>query len=123
MTIVEKFLYNMDNKKLSIMLYDTFGGQMEDYKIYPKQFQFDKVIIEKKSCFMIMPFSSEFNSIYGIISSLTLDKQYISHKACVYGLYGCFCFCMDMCYISSFCLLMSFVPLIMLRMEALDMNS
>lgn len=49
------------------MLYDTFGEQMEDYKIYPKQFQFDKVIIEKKSCFMIMPFSSEFNSIYGII--------------------------------------------------------
>lgn len=40
---------------------------MEDYKIYPKQFQFDKVIIEKKSCFMIMPFNSEFNSIYGII--------------------------------------------------------
>lgn len=40
---------------------------MEDYRIYPKQFQFDKVIIDKKSCFMIMPFKDEFNRIYGII--------------------------------------------------------
>lgn len=40
---------------------------MEDYRIYPKQFQFDKVLIEKKSCFMIMPFNAEFNHIYGII--------------------------------------------------------
>lgn len=40
---------------------------MEDYRIYPKQFQFDKILIEKKSCFMIMPFNKEFNHIYGII--------------------------------------------------------
>lgn len=40
---------------------------MEDYRIYPKQFQFDKVLVEKKSCFMIMPFSNEFNHIYGEI--------------------------------------------------------
>ena len=64
-----------------------------------------------------------FSKQRSIIPFLTLAKQYSSHKAYVYGLYGYFCFCTDMCYISSFCFLMSFVPLIMLRMEALDMNS
>lgn len=40
---------------------------MEDYKIYPKQFQYEKIIIERNKCFMIVPFDDNFNRIYGII--------------------------------------------------------
>ena len=42
---------------------------MSDYKIYPKQFQHEKIIIQKNKCFMIMPFDDEFNTVYGIIKS------------------------------------------------------
>ena len=83
-------------------------------------------IFAKTMPFFLLTFYANLSVIklnLNIFSSLTLDKQYISHKACVYGLYGCFCFCIDMCYISSFCFLMFFVSFIMLRMDALDMNS
>lgn len=52
---------------------------MEDYKIYPKQFQFEKILIEKNKCFMIMPFDDEFNSIYGTIKE-TVEKQEVVCK-------------------------------------------
>lgn len=38
---------------------------MENYKIYPKQFKNDKIAIEKKRCFFIMPFWEEFDITYG----------------------------------------------------------
>lgn len=51
---------------------------MEDYKIYPKQFQFDIVPIERNKCFMIMPFNDEYRRIYGIIK----DELNINNIVC-----------------------------------------
>lgn len=43
---------------------------MDNYKIYPKQFRNAKIPIEKKRCFFIMPFSDEFDIVYGELKSL-----------------------------------------------------
>ncbi len=40
---------------------------MQDYIIYPKQFQHEKIPIQKNKCFMIMPFDIDFDPIYGAI--------------------------------------------------------
>lgn len=54
---------------------------MNDYKIYPKQFQFDKIMIQKNKCFMIMPFDSEFDGIYGTIKDEFEKHQIICNRA------------------------------------------
>lgn len=46
---------------------------MRDYKIYPKQFLFDKVHIDKSRCFMIMPFSNEYRGVYADIKAELSD--------------------------------------------------
>lgn len=54
---------------------------MKDYKIYPKQFINDKIPIEKNRCFMLMPFSSEFDYIYGMIKRDLNDNGLICNRA------------------------------------------
>lgn len=46
---------------------------MTDYKIYPKQFLFDKVHVDKSRCFMIMPFSDNYRGVYADIKSELSD--------------------------------------------------
>lgn len=40
---------------------------MNEYNIYPKQYQHSNIPIEKNKCFVIMPFKPEFDYIYGEI--------------------------------------------------------
>ena len=40
---------------------------MNDYLIYPKQFHRAAIPVEKSRCFVIMPFKSEFDLVYGTI--------------------------------------------------------
>ena len=48
---------------------------MSTYKIYPKEFRNERIPIEKNRCFFIMPFSEEFDIVYGAIkNSLTMDN-------------------------------------------------
>ena len=48
---------------------------MNKYKVYPKQFRNEKISIEKNRCFFIMPFSEEFDIIYGEIKA-SLSKEH-----------------------------------------------
>ena len=50
---------------------------MVKYKIYPKQFRNEKIPIEKNRCFFIMPFSEEFDIIYGEIKEALSKSNYI----------------------------------------------
>lgn len=54
---------------------------MTDYKIYPKQFINDRIPIEKNRCFMLMPFSTEFDYIYGMIKKDLNDNGLICNRA------------------------------------------
>lgn len=54
---------------------------MSEYKIYPKQFLFDKLPIEKNRCFMIMPFNSIYDGIYGIIKDELGNIGISCHRA------------------------------------------
>lgn len=54
---------------------------MKDYKIYPKQFINDKIPIEKNRCFMLMPFSTDFDYIYGMIKKDLNDNGLICNRA------------------------------------------
>ena len=51
---------------------------MDKYKIYPKQFRNTKIPIEKNRCFFIMPFSEEFDIVYGAIKNGLSDKYVCS---------------------------------------------
>lgn len=53
---------------------------MKDYKIYPKQFINDKIPIEKNRCFMLMPFNSKFDYIYGMIKKDLNDNGLICNR-------------------------------------------
>ena len=46
---------------------------MDLYSIYPKQFRNSKIPIEKDRCFVLMPFSNEYDKLYGIIKDTLLD--------------------------------------------------
>lgn len=50
---------------------------MSEYKIYPKQFRNAKIPVEKNRCFFIMPFSNEFDIIYGEIKAVLSREKYI----------------------------------------------
>ena len=54
---------------------------MKDYKIYPRQFINERIPIEKNRCFMLMPFSSEFDYIYGVIKQDLNDNGFICNRA------------------------------------------
>jgi len=40
---------------------------MNNYKIYPKEFRNENIPILKNKCFMIMPFDSKFDIVYGSV--------------------------------------------------------
>ena len=50
---------------------------MSEYNIYPKQFRNKKIPIEKNRCFFIMPFSDEFDIVYGEIKNALSKENYI----------------------------------------------
>ena len=74
----------MRKYKDSKLLYHTEDWEVatvKDYKIYPKQFINDKIPIEKNRCFMLMPFSPEFDFIYGTIKKDLNDNGLICNRA------------------------------------------
>ena len=54
---------------------------MSDYIIYPKQFRFAKIHIEKNRCFILMPFKKEFDYVYGVIKKELNDNGFICNRA------------------------------------------
>src|SRR4051812_16600522 len=54
---------------------------MDNYTIYPKQFRSAKIPIEKNRCFILMPFSEEFDMIYGQIKKSLHDNGYVCNRA------------------------------------------
>lgn len=54
---------------------------MDDYKIYPKQFKSSKIPVEKNRCFFLMPFSKEFDYIYGVIKNDMQESGFICNRA------------------------------------------
>lgn len=49
-------------------------------KTYPKDFKKDKVIVERKKCFFIMPFSKSFDLMYGTLREALLENGYIAER-------------------------------------------
>lgn len=54
---------------------------MERYITYPKQFRSAQIPIQKDSCFMLMPFDSEFDYIYGEIKRHLNSKNHPCNRA------------------------------------------
>ena len=54
---------------------------MDSYVIYPKQLRKQTVPVEKNRCFFLMPFSQEFDVIYGTIKQALNDFEYICNRA------------------------------------------
>lgn len=46
---------------------------MNLYAIYPKQFRNSKIVIERDRCFVLMPFSTEYDKLYGVIKDTLSD--------------------------------------------------
>lgn len=53
---------------------------MDNYLIYPKQFQRANIPIEKNRCFVIMPFKKELNIIYGSIKNSLSEAGFICNR-------------------------------------------
>lgn len=53
---------------------------MDDYLIYPKQFQRISIPVEKNRCFVIMPFKDELDYIYGVIKQGLNKAGYICNR-------------------------------------------
>lgn len=53
---------------------------MDEYLIYPKQFQRVSVPVEKNRCFMIMPFKDKLNRVYGAIKSELNKAGYVCNR-------------------------------------------
>lgn len=53
------------------------GMNMSEYKVYPKQFRNKKIPVEKNRCFFIMPFSDDFDIVYGEIKAVLTKEGYI----------------------------------------------
>lgn len=54
---------------------------MQNYLIYPKQFRKSIIPVERKRCFFLMPFSKEFDYIYGSIKNMLNEEGYICNRA------------------------------------------
>lgn len=54
---------------------------MENYIIYPKQLRRQQIPIEKNRCFFLMPFSDDFDGIYGAIKQCLNDAEFICNRA------------------------------------------
>lgn len=53
---------------------------MDDYLIYPKQFQRVSIPVEKNRCFVIMPFKEELDLVYGTIKKGLNNAGYICNR-------------------------------------------
>lgn len=53
---------------------------MDEYLIYPKQFQRTNIAVEKNRCFVIMPFKEDMDYIYGIIKQVLNKAGYICNR-------------------------------------------
>lgn len=53
---------------------------MNDYLIYPKQFQRVSIPVEKNRCFVIMPFKHELDFMYGVIKKELNKAGYICNR-------------------------------------------
>lgn len=53
---------------------------MDEYLIYPKQFQRVSVPVEKNRCFMIMPFKDELDYVYGFIKQGLNKAGYVCNR-------------------------------------------
>lgn len=54
---------------------------MDYYIIYPKQLRKQTIPVEKNRCFFLMPFSKEFDGIYGAIKQVLNDSEFICNRA------------------------------------------
>ena len=54
---------------------------MDNYIIYPKQLRKQIIPVEKNRCFFLMPFSEEFDGIYGAIKQCLNDAGFICNRA------------------------------------------
>lgn len=54
---------------------------MDNYTIYPKQLRKQTIPVEKNRCFFLMPFSKDFDIIYGTIKEALNDYEFICNRA------------------------------------------
>lgn len=54
---------------------------MDYYIIYPKQLRKQTIPVERNRCFFLMPFSQEFDVIYGTIKQALNDFEFICNRA------------------------------------------
>lgn len=54
---------------------------MDNYIIYPKQLRKQIIPVERNRCFFLMPFSKEFDGIYGAIKQCLNDAGFICNRA------------------------------------------
>ena len=54
---------------------------MDNYIIYPKQLRKQIIPVEKNRCFFLMPFSEDFDEIYGTIKNSLNDVGFICNRA------------------------------------------
>ena len=53
---------------------------MDEYLIYPKQFQRINIPVEKNRCFVIMPFKEDLDFVYGIIKKGLSDNGFVCNR-------------------------------------------
>ena len=51
-----------------------------NFKVYPKQYKFDKIKAIKNKCFFIMPFSEEFDIVYGSLRKSLTESGYLCSR-------------------------------------------
>ena len=51
-----------------------------DYLIYPKQFRSAKIPIEKNYCFFLMPFSEDFDVVYGTVKEQLMKHGFVCNR-------------------------------------------
>ena len=47
----------------------------EDYKVYPKQYRFEKAKVIKNKCFFVMPFDEEFDMDPAVEEDLMTESE------------------------------------------------
>ncbi len=53
---------------------------MDNYTMYPKQFNKNIIPVERNRCFVLMPFDSQYDSLYGHIKKKLNDMQLICNR-------------------------------------------
>ena len=51
------------------------------YRIYPKQFRWEKIPIERNKVFVLMPFTSRMDAVYGRLKAALSEKGYLCSRA------------------------------------------